>query len=253
MTNPAPNGPTPNNMPGAQPNTPVFQEPTPPAEQPPAAPAQAEPTAAPVFQEPTSLPPAPQPTPAAPSPAPAPQSPAAAPGAPVPPWEANGEDFNPERAWNLIQNVRGENATLRDQLTIAQDSARQLTEVSAGEQTWRTEAVRAKAEAIASGARFIDAGDALAHLGDLTGFVTGDAIDTTQLTERITQLATDKPYLVAQAATPGFTPNRGQGQSGNGPLTPAQAAAHAESQQDWKSAGTAKAQQLIDLSAAQKK
>lgn len=33
--------------------------------------------------------------------------------APVPPWERDGVDFNPETAWNLIQNLRADNSALR--------------------------------------------------------------------------------------------------------------------------------------------
>lgn len=31
----------------------------------------------------------------------------------IPPWERDGVDFNPETAWNLIQNLRADNSTLR--------------------------------------------------------------------------------------------------------------------------------------------
>lgn len=31
----------------------------------------------------------------------------------VPPWERDGVEFNPETAWNLIQNLRADNTTLR--------------------------------------------------------------------------------------------------------------------------------------------
>lgn len=31
----------------------------------------------------------------------------------IPPWEREGVDFNPETAWNLIQNLRADNSTLR--------------------------------------------------------------------------------------------------------------------------------------------
>ncbi|AQT81971.1 hypothetical protein B1R94_25995 [Mycolicibacterium litorale] len=95
--------------------------------------------------------------------------------------------------------------------------------------------------------------DAVTMLGDLSAFVDAgtDTINEAQLAERITQLATEKSYLLAADTppppAPTFTPNRGQGQSGNAPLTPSQTAAHAESQQDWKAHGAANAQQLINL------
>jgi len=216
---------------------------------------------------------APQPPAATPgSPAAAALQPPAAPGAapvtppaePRPPWEANGESFDPERAWNLIQNLRTENADVKGKLTAAQpvlDAAEQQRRTEQGElstaredltkatqqaDTWRERAIRAEAREMAAG-RFIDADAALALIGDMSGFATDTGVDTAKLHQRLDQLATDKPHLVATPPLQGFTPNRGQGQSGNGPLTPAQLAAHAESQQDWKSAGVAKAQQLIDL------
>ncbi|OCB51622.1 hypothetical protein A5722_30905 [Mycobacterium vulneris] len=244
MTSPAP---TPNNMPGAATASPapVFLEPTAPAVTPPTAPA--------------------PPAPAAQPPAAAPAAPPAAPQADIPPWEANGEPFDPERAWNLIQNLRTENGDAKSKLAAAQpilDAAEQQRRAKQDALTtaqediatankrgdaWRDRAIRAEARELAGG-RFIDADAALALIGDLSGFATDDNVDTAKLQQRFDQLAADKPNLVAApATTQGFTPNRGQGQSGNGPLTPAQVAAHAESQQDWKAAGAAKAQQLIDL------
>lgn len=41
----------------------------------------------------------------------------------IPPWEREGVDFNPETAWNLIQNLRADNTALRAEkakLTAAQ-------------------------------------------------------------------------------------------------------------------------------------
>lgn len=199
------------------------------------------------------------------------QAPPAAPpaaGVAVPPWEASGEDFDPARAWSLVQSLRAENEAQRTQLAAARpvlDAAEQtrrteqgelatlredLTRVTERESTWRAQAVQARAEAMAAG-RFIDTDTALALIGDLSGYATDNEIDTQKLQARLDQLATDKPFLLANTQTPppagGFTPNRGQGQSGNAPLTTAQQAAHAETQQDWKTANTAKAQQLIDL------
>lgn len=46
--------------------------------------------------------------------------------APVPPWERDGVEFNPETAWNLIQNLRADNSALRAEkakLTAAQAPA----------------------------------------------------------------------------------------------------------------------------------
>ncbi len=237
MTNPAP---TPNQMPGAQASGGQGAQPDPAAPQPPVADA-------------------PVPAPAsAPAGAPAPAA-----AAPTPPW-GSPEEFNPERAWSLIQNLRAENADAKTKLTEAQpilDAHEQSRRAEQGElstaredlvkanqrgDSWRDRAVRAEARALAD-TRFIDADAALALIGDVSDLATDTGVDTTKLQQRLDQLATDKPHLVKSPAPQGFTPNRGQGQSGNGPLTSSQLAAHADSQQDWKAAGIAKAQQLIDL------
>lgn len=38
----------------------------------------------------------------------------------IPPWERAGVDFNPETAWNLIQNLRADKAKLTESLAAAQ-------------------------------------------------------------------------------------------------------------------------------------
>lgn len=44
--------------------------------------------------------------------------------APIPPWERDGVDFNPETAWNLIQNLRADNSALRaEKAKIVEDLA----------------------------------------------------------------------------------------------------------------------------------
>lgn len=185
-----------------------------------------------------------------------------------PPWEKSGEPFDPEHAWKLIQNLRNENAQIKERTDPivaeweqlrrasqtdserAQEDIATLTElvddITAERDTWRGRAVRAKAEAIAA-AKFVDAETALALIGDLSEYAGPEGIDIGRLTARLDQLAADKPFLVAPPPQQGFAPNRGQGQSGNGPLTPAQLAAHAEAQQDWKASIAAKTQQLMDL------
>ena len=48
----------------------------------------------------------------------APETTETAPAA-VPPWERDGVDFNPETAWNLIQNLRADKAKLSEDLAAA--------------------------------------------------------------------------------------------------------------------------------------
>lgn len=199
--------PTPNVMPGA-------------TAAPPAAPASAPAAAAAA---------------ASPAPAAAP-TPPAAPEPPDnrPPWEKSGEPFDPERAWNLLQNKTKDLADLKaktDPIVTEWEKLRRASQTEldranedigtlTGERdSWRTRALRADAKALAD--RFIDADAALALIGDLTQFAGPDGVDTAKLTARFDQLAADKPNLVATpAAPPGFAPNRAQGQSGTGGAAP---------------------------------
>lgn len=219
-------------------------------------------------QQPASAEPAaPQQQPAAEAPQQAPgetPKPEAKPEAPKPPWGSDDE-FDPQRAWSLIQNLRNENAEFKakaqpildeherlrrasqTELDLAREDLGNATKVA---ETWRNRAVTAEAKALAAD-KFVDSEVALALVGDLSGFVDGDAIDTNKLSQRLDQLAADKPFLVKQPPQQGMTPNRGQGRSATGPVTAAQIAQHAESQQDWKAAGAAKAQQLLNLRAQQ--
>lgn len=57
----------------------------------------------------------------------------------TPPW---GEDFDPQRAWNLVQNLRGDKATLQGELTQAQANQAEL-------ETLRREKMTASEVAIA--------------------------------------------------------------------------------------------------------
>lgn len=55
----------------------------------------------------------------------APETPESTPAA-IPPWERDGVDFNPETAWNLIQNLRADNSALRaEKAKIVEDLAAQ--------------------------------------------------------------------------------------------------------------------------------
>jgi hypothetical protein len=217
-----PAAPTPNNMPGA------------------GHAAAAAPPAAPVQQAAQAvtgqgMPVQPLPATGTPGAAPADGQPPAAAGEPDnrPPWEKNGEPFDPERAWTLTQNLRTELSEAKTKLQEAQpildqheqlrrasqsdlDRAREDIQTLTGERdSWRDRAVRADALAMAD--RFIDAEAALALIGDLSGYTGKDGVDTAKLTARFDQLAADKPHLVAAAPQPpGFTPNRAQGQAGTG-------------------------------------
>ena len=58
----------------------------------------------------------------------APETPETTPAV-IPPWERDGVDFNPETAWNLIQNLRADNSALRaEKAKIVEDLAAQAPE-----------------------------------------------------------------------------------------------------------------------------
>ncbi|MBY0440980.1 MAG: hypothetical protein K2Q25_02395 [Mycobacteriaceae bacterium] len=147
-----------------------------------------------------------------------------------PPWEKSGEPFDPQRAWNLTQNLRQELAAYKAQAQPILDEHERLRRASQTEldranedigaltterDTWRARALRADAKELA--ARFIDTDAALALIGDLSAFTGPDGLDKAQLIARLDQLAAEKPHLVAAAPKPpGFTPNRAQSQAGTG-------------------------------------
>lgn len=87
----------------------------------------AQPTPGAPAGQPTPPPAAP---PAAVPPAPAPANQLPAPAA-APPWERDGQTFDPERAWNLIQQLRTENASLKTgRQQDQQTGARTMAEVA---------------------------------------------------------------------------------------------------------------------------
>ena len=146
----------------------------------------------------------------------------------APPWGSD-EDFKPDKAWKLIQNLRAESEQYKNKAApileeyerlrrASQSELEQvredLTAISEREALWRAKAVAASAESMAS--KFIDADAALALVGDLSHYVTADGIDSDAIAARFEQLAEDKPHLLKQE--PRFTPNRGQGQSGTGQI-----------------------------------
>lgn len=184
------------------------------------------PAAVPPVDPPVTTPPA---VPAATVEPPKPEAPNA--DAPKPPWGSD-EEFDAKRAWDLIQNLRGDidkhkaatdpivaeherlrRASMEDNDRLKEDNATLTTR----ESTWRSEAVRSKAEALAAG-KFVDTDTALALIGDLSRFTTDDGIDTASLTSAFEQLAAAKPFLVAQPPAQGLRPNKAQGQSGTGPI-----------------------------------
>ena len=146
----------------------------------------------------------------------------------APPWGSD-EDFQPDKAWKLIQNLRAEADQYKNKAqpileeherlrrasqTELEQVREDLNQIAEREAAWRAKAVSAEAKSLA--AQFIDADAAMALVGDLSHLVTEDGIDTHAIAERFQQLANDKPHLLKPE--PGFRPNRGQGQSGTGQI-----------------------------------
>lgn len=194
---------------------------------------------------PAATPPPATPPPPAPAVAPAgAEAPAAVPaGAPatpadatkLPPW-GDDKDFDPARAWSLIENLRADNATLKGEVQPLREAAEEqrrteqgelatvredLTKQTAATETWKGFAVRTVAETMAA-EKFNSSNAALAMIGDLSQFTTESGVDTAALQQRMDQLAVDEPGLVKQQqpAPQGFTHDRGQGQSGAGHQLP---------------------------------
>lgn len=102
---------------------------------PPAAPAPAPPAAPAAPAQPNS----PAAAPAVPAAPPAGQAPAAPPEA-QPPWEKDGQPFDPDRAWNLIQTLRSE----KQQTAAERDTFK--TKVTEFERSQMTEQQRLEQE-----------------------------------------------------------------------------------------------------------
>jgi hypothetical protein len=149
-----------------------------------------------------------------------------APAKKAPPWGSDDE-FQPDKAWKLIQNLRAEAEQYKNKAqpileeherlrrasqTELEQAREDLDAISAREAAWRAKAVSAEAKSLAD--VFIDADAALALVGELSDCITDDGVDSDALAERFRQLAERKPHLIKQE--PRFTPNRGQGQSGTG-------------------------------------
>lgn len=200
--------------------------------------------------------------------------PTAPPAPAAPPW---GDDFDPAKAWSLVQNLRGDKDAQKARIDALQaqideakpllDQAEQLrqanlTDVQAAQeqltasqqaaeaanttaQTWRTLAVAKSAEALAA-SKFADADVGVRLLGDLSSFIDGDTIDERKLADELDKLVTDHPYLARSEDGPRrMRPNPGQGASGAA-LTPNQSIRAAEERGDRAEAARIKADLLLN-------
>lgn len=178
----------------------------------------------------------PTPTPAdvvPPAPAPSAPEPAAAAPADTPPW---GDDFDPEKAWQLVQNLRSDKEKLQKRPSLTTEQQQKLAEYERLEEASRTELEKAqvaarnneqRAQALLSRAvnaeikalagDFADPSDASAFL-DVTKYATTDGdVDTETIKADLADLLTRKPHLGKTPTSRVPAPNPAQGTSGAGP------------------------------------
>lgn len=162
----------------------------------------------------------------------------------TPPWGSD-EDFKPEKAWNLIQNLRKDVTDLKARPVLDDDAKAKLDAFEKSEaanktelekanesltryqsevQTWRGAAVGAKVQALAA-ADFADPTDAVTALADKNYLDAGGQIDEAAIKTDLAALLESKPhYKRPEAAGPRVpAPSAAQGTSGNGaaPTDPA--------------------------------
>ena len=175
------------------------------------------------------------PTPAdvAPAPAaPAPPEPAAAAPADTPPW---GDDFDAEKAWSLVQNLRSDKEKLQKRPALTDEQKTKLaeydrlveasqTELEKAQAAAKTNAERAQAlvtratqaEIRALASEFADPSDAVAFLADKKYAGDDGEIDTEQIKADLADLLTRKPHLGKQPTSRVPAPNPAQGSSASG-------------------------------------
>jgi hypothetical protein len=176
-------------------------------------------------------------------------NPAANPSEPVataptdaPPW---GDDFDAEKAWNLVQNLRSDKERLQQRPTLTDEQKAKLaeydrlaeaskSELDKAQEAAQTNAQRAQAlldravnaeiRALATG--FADPEDAAAFLsGKQYADADGD-VDTAAIKADLAALLTRKPHLAAPDAgagrrAPRPDPSQASGANGAAPTSPA--------------------------------
>jgi hypothetical protein len=163
------------------------------------------------------------------------------PAAPVvpaekPPW-GEEKDFDAEKAWNLIQNLRGDVEKLKGRTVLDDDAKTKLAEydkLKAASQTelekanesltrwqteaeqWRGAAVGSKIQALAA-ADFADPSDAVTALSGQNYLDAGGQIDEAAIKADLTKTLDAKPHWrrAAEPTAPRVpAPNTAQGRSG---------------------------------------
>jgi hypothetical protein len=170
---------------------------------------------------------------------PAPPAPPADP--PAPPW---GDDFDAEKAWNLVQNLRADKEKLAQRPVLDDDARRKLSEYERLEQAsktelerkteevtrWQSEAEKWRAASVASTIQalaandFADPTDAVHGLDPAKYLDAGGAIDNEAIRKDLAALLERKPHYRrnGEPAAPRVpAPNRAQGAPTGPALDPA--------------------------------
>lgn len=150
-----------------------------------------------------------------------------------PPW---GNDFDPQRAWDTIQNLRRREAELEKRPVLTDEQKQQLAEFDtwkkqnqtelekaqgeltrwqADAETWRKAAVGSKIQALAA-ETFADPTDAVTALADKNFLDAGGAIDETAIKRELADVLKTKPHWAkpADQSPRAPVPNPAQGTSG---------------------------------------
>lgn len=173
--------------------------------------------------------PTPTPTDIAPKPT---EPVATAPATDAPPW---GEDFNAEKAWSLVQNLRADKEKLSKRPALTDEQKTKLSEYDRLAEASKTEleraqeaakreadratsllsrAVKSEVKALAQG--FADPEDAAAFL-DLSKYATGDGdVESDSIKADLADLLQRKPHLGKSPETRVPAPNPAQGSSAGG-------------------------------------
>lgn len=151
-----------------------------------------------------------------------------------PPW---GDEFDAEKAWNLVQNLRNDNKKLSSREVLSADAKQKLAEydklVEASKSDLErlqdavsaekaradqllTSAVESKVEALAN--QFADPSDAAAFL-KLDEYARPDGtVDSEKIKADLADLLARKPHLGRTGEAQEPKPYPGQGASGSGPV-----------------------------------
>jgi len=191
----------------------------------------------------------------------APEPAAAAPDAPAPPW-GDPENFDAEKAWKLIENLRAEKRapamsdedkaklTEYDRLVQASKSDLEKAQEAAAKNEARatsllTRAVKAEVKALAVEG-FADPDDAATAL-DPSKYATPEGdVDTEAIKADLADLLTRKPHWARSGQAPALRPNPAQGRSASPPATVAEQIAAATAAGDTRTVMRLKAAQAIE-------